>query len=122
VEARLTETELTGTKETTRLADPLCPSLVATIVAVPGETAETTPAEDTAMAEALLADQVTSRSVRTFPSGSFTTAVACSLWPTKRLEDDKETVTDATAGGRPEPLSVPEHARRKKQKEKMLAR
>jgi hypothetical protein len=121
-EGRLTAIELTGTSETTRLADPLWPSLVATIVVEPGATAETRPAEDTAMEEALLADQLTARSVRIFPSASLTTAVACSVWPTKRLEDGSETLTDATAGGRPEPFSEPEHERRKKQKEKMLAR
>jgi hypothetical protein len=95
-EARLTVTELTGTRETTTLADPLCPSLVATIVAVPAETAETTPELLTEAMLVLPDDQVMGRPVSTFPFASFVTAVACVVAPTNREDEASVTLTLAT--------------------------
>ncbi len=65
----------TGTSDTVIVRVPLCVSLVAVIVAVPGATAVTTPAVDTVAAAVLLEPHVTTRSVTTFPPASFTVAV-----------------------------------------------
>jgi hypothetical protein len=77
-DGRVTETEFTGASSTTALAEPLVPSLVAVTVAVPGISAETSPSGDMDTWGEFGADQVTFR-LRTFPSPSFTTALACAV-------------------------------------------
>jgi hypothetical protein len=76
-EANDTLTEATGTTVTVRLACPVTPSLVATMLALPVPTAVTTPVlftVATAMFELL---QLIVRPVSTLPMASFSTAVAC---------------------------------------------
>lgn len=72
-----TETDIVDTPAVTEIvADPDCPSLVAVMVALPGPTAVTTPAEDTFATPLLLVFQATARSVSWFEFASSTTAVA----------------------------------------------
>ena len=72
----------TGAAETVSAALPDFASLVAVIVAVPGETAVATPLPDTVATAVLLDAQVTARSVTTTPLASFTTAVNDVVCPT----------------------------------------
>ena len=77
-----TTTIPTGTGVTVIVLEPLLPSLVAVIVAVPGAPAVTTPvaprggAAVTVAAAVLLDPHVTTRSVTTFPAESVTVAVS----------------------------------------------
>jgi hypothetical protein len=71
-----TTTVLTGTGDTVIVLDPLLPSLVAVIVAVPVATAVTEPNAVTAATAALLVAHVTTRSVTTFPNESVTVTVS----------------------------------------------
>ena len=73
--AGLTVTEATGTLDTVMADVPLCPSLVAVIVAEPAATPVTTPLAETAAAAALLVAQVTARPPRAVPFASFGVAV-----------------------------------------------
>src|SRR5204863_115792 len=70
-EPGLTVTDATGTVVTVMPAVPLCPSLVAVIVAEPATTPVTSPLELTVATEVLLLDQVTVRPVSGFPFASF---------------------------------------------------
>jgi hypothetical protein len=65
----------TGIAVTVTVEDPLFPSAVAVIVAVPGATPVTTPDADTVAVAALLVPHVRGRSVTTVPFSSFTVAV-----------------------------------------------
>jgi hypothetical protein len=76
VGTRATVTEATETGTTVIVALPLLPSLVATISAVPGATAVTTPVADTVATPGSADDQTIARPVRTFPLPSRVTAVA----------------------------------------------
>jgi hypothetical protein len=67
-----TATIPTGTGVTVIVLEPLLPSLVAVIVAVPGATAVTTPEAETVAATGLFDTHVTTRSVTTFPAESVT--------------------------------------------------
>jgi hypothetical protein len=70
--AGCTATIPTGTGVTVIVLEPLLPSLVAVIVAVPGATAVTTPEAETVAATGLFDTHVTTRSVTTFPAESVT--------------------------------------------------
>jgi hypothetical protein len=78
-----TTTVLTGTSDTVIVLVPLFVSLVAVIVAVPGATAVTTPADDTVATAVLLEPHVTTRSVTTVPRLSFTVGVSATVCVTR---------------------------------------
>src|SRR5919198_174677 len=94
--AGLTVTDATGTGDTVIAAVPLCPSLVAVIVAVPAATPETRPPPLTIATARLLLDQETVRPVSTLPAESFVVAVSCAVWPTNRPAEAGLSVTEAT--------------------------
>jgi len=73
--AGLTVTEATGTLVTVMADVPLCPSLVAVIVAEPAATPVTKPLAETVATAALLVAQVTVRPLRAVPFASFGVAV-----------------------------------------------
>jgi len=73
--AGLTVTEATGTFVTVMAAVPLCPSLVALMVAEPAATPVTRPLTDTVATAALLVAHVTARPVRAVPVESSGVAV-----------------------------------------------
>jgi hypothetical protein len=77
-------------------ANPVCPSLVAVMLALPAATPVTTPVVLTVATEVLSEDHVTDRPTRTFPAPSFVVAVACVVLPTPIIEDPTDTVTEAT--------------------------
>jgi hypothetical protein len=95
----VTLTEATGTGVTVTVADPLCPSLVAAIVALPGLTAVTKPVALTVATVALSLAQVTTRSVSGFPLASRGIAVSWLVWPTVSPRLGGVTLTDATGTG-----------------------
>src|SRR5204862_2842991 len=97
-DAALTVTELTGTGtlDTVMLEVPLCPSLVAVIVAEPAVPPVTSPLPSTLATDGLLLDQVTARPVSGFPFASFGVAVSWTVWPTCRVADAGLTVTERT--------------------------
>src|SRR5690349_8000611 len=71
-----TETDATGTGSTVTVDVPLLPSAVAVIVAVPGVTPVTTPADDTVAIASLLELHATVRSVTVVPAMSLTVTVS----------------------------------------------
>src|SRR5438552_784544 len=75
---------------------PLCPSLVAVIVAEPAATPVTKPLAETAAAAALLVTQVTTRPLRVVPFASFGVAVNWVVAPTVTPAAVGLTVTEAT--------------------------
>jgi len=72
----VTLTDATGTGATVTVDDPLCPSLVAVIVAVPAPTAVTKPVALTVATATLSLAHVTARSVSGFPTASRGVAVS----------------------------------------------
>jgi len=94
--AGLTVTEATGTLVTVTVAVPLCPSLVAVIVAEPAATPVTNPLAETVAAAALLVAQVTTRPLRAVPFASFGVAVNWVVAPTVTPVAVGLTVTEAT--------------------------
>src|SRR2546428_1084470 len=76
---------------------PLCPSLVAVIVAEPAATPVTNPFAETVAAAALLVAQVTTRPLRAVPFASFGVAVNWVVAPTVTPTAVGLTVTEATA-------------------------
>src|SRR6266480_3660271 len=94
--AGLTVTEATGTLVTVMADVPLCPSLVAVIVAEPAATLVTSPLAETVATAALLVAQVTVRPLRAVPFASFGVAVNWVVAPTVRLAVVGLTVTEAT--------------------------
>jgi hypothetical protein len=80
--AGATVTVATGTSVTVIDAVPLCPSLVAVIVALPRATPVTRPLVDTVAIPASLVDQVTARPDSALPAESFGVAVSCTVRPT----------------------------------------
>src|SRR5437867_486115 len=78
----LTVTDATGTVLTVIVAVPLCPSLVAVIVAAPAATPVTTPPPLTVATAVLLLAQVTVRPPTGLPLASRVVAVSCAVWPT----------------------------------------
>jgi hypothetical protein len=74
-----TETEATGTEAgalTLNVADAVFPSLVAVIIALPGERAETSPLLATVATLGLPLCHVTTRPLKVFPAESSNDAVA----------------------------------------------
>src|SRR2546421_1196196 len=98
-DAGVTVTEATGRCTTVMAEVPLCPSLVAVIVADPATTPVTNPLALTVAAELLLLDQVSDRPVRVLPFASLRVAVSCCVWPSFRVADAGATVTVATGAG-----------------------
>src|SRR5206468_1704832 len=92
----LTVTDATGTVLTVIVAVPLCPSLVAVIVAAPAVTPVTTPLPLTVATAVLLLPQLTGRPDNGLPLASFGVAVSCTVWPTCTDAVLGLTVTDAT--------------------------
>src|SRR5947208_9240732 len=91
----LTVTDATGTVVTVIVAVPLCPSLVAVIVAAPAVTPVTTPLPLTVATAVLLLPQLTDRPDNGLPLASFGVAVSCTVWPTGTDAVLGLTVTDA---------------------------
>ena len=75
---------------------PLCPSLVAVIVAVPTTSPLTSPPVDTVTTAALLVAHVTTRPGSALPPASFGVAVSCTVCPAVTLAGAGVTVTEAT--------------------------
>src|SRR6266581_3152028 len=105
--AGLTTTEATGTLDTVTAAVPLCPSLVAVIVAAPTATPATRPLAETVATAPLLVVHVTVRPVSTFPVASLRVAVSCTVPPTYMLGAVGLTATDATGTFATVTLAVP---------------
>src|SRR3989440_8409613 len=86
-----------GPAPVTVMADvPLCPSLVAVIVADPAATPDTSQLPLTVAADVLPLLHVTTRPDSVLPLASFGVAVSCTVWPTPTLAEAGLTVTDAT--------------------------
>src|SRR3989440_383058 len=75
---------------------PLCPSLVAVIVADPAATPVTSPLPLTVAAAVLLLCHVTVRPASELPFASLGVAVSCSVLPAVTVADAGATVTEAT--------------------------
>src|SRR5438067_202516 len=86
-----------GGAVTVTLAVPLCPSLVAVIVAAPTATPRTMPLPSTLATPGALLPQVTARPLRGFPFGSSGVAANCIVAPTTTVPDGGVTATTATA-------------------------
>src|SRR5437870_3662983 len=97
--AGLTVTDATGTFVTAMAAVPLCPSLVAVIIAVPAAMAVARPADVTVAISELELDQVMARPAKIFPLLSLATAASWIVPPTCTLADVGLRVTDATGTG-----------------------
>src|SRR2546429_39054 len=95
-EAGVTATEATETGVTLTDDVPLCPSLVAVMVADPVATAVTTPLPLTRAIVVSLLDHVTACPDKTLPLASLIVAVSCAVCPTDTVADDDVTVTEAT--------------------------
>src|SRR6266516_2941721 len=94
--AGLTVTDATGMVLTVIVAVPLCPSLVAVIVADPAATPLTTPLALTVATAVLPLDQVIARPESELPFASFGVAASCIVWPAGTDAVAGLTVTDAT--------------------------
>src|SRR6266566_4169140 len=94
--AGLRVTDATGTLETVTVAVPLCPSLVAVIIADPAVIPLASPVALTAATAALLLAQVIVRPVRTFPAESLVVAESWTVAPSSTLAVAGVSVTDAT--------------------------
>src|SRR5438094_210264 len=92
----LTVTDATGTVLTVIVVVPLCPSLVAVIVAAPAVTPVTTPLPLTVATAVLLLAQLTARPDNGLPFPSLGVAASCTVWPTCTDADAGLTATDAT--------------------------
>src|SRR5437867_2629943 len=75
---------------------PLCPSLVAVMVAEPTVTPVTRPLELTVATEVLLLDQLTVRPDSGLPLASLGVAVSCTVEPTDTVAEAGATLTEAT--------------------------
>src|SRR2546425_3377395 len=95
----VTVTLATGTGVTVTTDVPLCPSLVAVIVAEPAATPVTSPLPFTVAAAVLLLDHVTTRPVSGVPLASLGVAVSGTVEPCCTLAGDGVTVTEATGTG-----------------------
>src|SRR5207253_2409923 len=92
----LTVTVATAMLDTVTTAVPLCPSLVAVMVAVPVAIAVTSPFPSTVATAVLLLDQVTTRPESGVPFASFGVAVSCTVWPACTVGAAGLTLTKAT--------------------------
>src|SRR5437660_4930369 len=107
-EAGLTDTEATGAGAGTVIAAvPLCPSLVAVIVAEPAARAVTSPLPLTVATVVLLEDHVITRPDSGLPLASCGVAVSCTVWPTGGLAVAGATVADDTGTPDTATLAVP---------------
>jgi hypothetical protein len=97
--AGLTVTDATGTLVTVMAAVPLCPSLVAVMVAEPAATAVTSPLALTVATAVLPLAHVTTRPDRGLPLASLGVAVSCTVWPAGTLAEAGLTLTEATGAG-----------------------
>jgi len=95
LELSVTVTDATGTGDTVTEAVPLWPSLIAVIVAVPGDIAVTSPVDETVAIASLLEDHVTSRE-STVPWASVKVTLSCSVPPCTTVALDGLRATDAT--------------------------
>src|SRR2546422_7498979 len=86
---------------------PLCPSLVAEIVAVPTTSPLTSPPADTVATAPLLVAHVTTRPVSGLPFASFGVAVSCTVCPAATLAGAGLTVTEATGAKVTVTVAVP---------------
>src|SRR6266576_175414 len=86
-----------GAGWTVIVAVPLCPSLVAAIVAEPAAMPVTSPLLLTVAAAVLLLDHVTARPDNVLPLASLGVAVSCTVLPAGTLAEAGETATEATA-------------------------
>jgi hypothetical protein len=103
-----TVTLTTGGRLTVTIADPLCPSLLAMMLAVPAATAVTTPAGDTVAMPVLSDDHAIARPVRTVPLASLGVAVAVVVWPMTTGVCPSVTERVATGGGPATPPPPPQ--------------
>src|SRR2546421_970510 len=92
---------------TVTAAAPLCPWVVAVMVAAPAVTPLTSPLPFTVATPVLLDTHVTTRPESGVPFASFGVAVSCSVSPTSTLAGDGVTVTDATGTRVTVTLDVP---------------
>src|SRR2546421_1210629 len=106
-EAGLTVTDATGTCTTVMAAVPLCPSLVAVIVAEPATLPVTSPLEVTVATDVLLLAHVTTRPDNGLPLPSLGVAVSCTVLPSCTEADAGVTVTEATGTGATVTREVP---------------
>ena len=81
---------------TVTVAEPLLPSLVAMIVAVPAAPPLTSPLPLTVATDVFELAQVTARPPSALPLASRGVAVSCTVWPTCREGDVGATLTAAT--------------------------
>ena len=95
-DAGLTVTDATGTLVTVMADVPICPSLVAVIVAEPAAAPVTRPLLLTVATAPLLVVQLTARPDSGLPLASLGVAVSCVVRPVDRLADAGVTLTDAT--------------------------
>jgi hypothetical protein len=96
---RVTLTVATGTAVTLIDAVPVCPSLVAVMVAAPTDTAVTRPLVLTVATPRLLELHATGRPLRTSPLAARITAVACVVAPAMSEDAASVTLTVATGTG-----------------------
>src|SRR5437660_3562280 len=92
----VTVTEATGASVTVTSDVPLCPSLVAVIVAVPAPTPVTSPLPFTRATAVLLLDQVTTRARKSTRLNSSHVAISYAVSCCSTLAGDGLTVTEAT--------------------------
>src|SRR5213080_2136811 len=92
----VTATDATGTLATVTDAVPLCPSLVAVIVAAPGATAVTRPLPLTVATALFPLAHVITRPPRAFPLASCGVAVSCTVCPCGIVTAGGVTATAAT--------------------------
>src|SRR6059036_951290 len=95
-DAGVTATEATGTWVTVTADVPLCPSLVAVIVAEPAALPVTSPLALTVATAALLVAQLTARPDSGLPLASFAVAVSRTVSPACSAAEAGLTLTDAT--------------------------
>src|SRR5712691_5283823 len=105
--AGLTVTVATGTCTTVIAAPPLCPSLVAVIVAEPATFPVTSPLELTVATAVLELAHVTTRPDNGLPLASFGVAVSCTVVPSFTEGPAGATVTEATGTTVTVTLAVP---------------
>src|SRR5207249_3099084 len=95
-DAGLTVTDATGTLVTVMADVPICPSLVAVIVAEPAAAPVTRPLLLTVATAPLLVVQLTARPDSRLPLASLGVAVSCTVWPVCSDAEAGLTLTDAT--------------------------
>src|SRR5207244_2212403 len=105
-EAGVTVTDATGTFVTVIAAVPLCPSLVAVMVADPGARPVTFPFTSAIATEVLLLDHVTVRPDSGLPFASFGDAVSWTACPAAIVADAGLTLTEATGTVQPATVTV----------------